>query len=216
MRYTQLGATLLFPLALIGAGCGGSKSKSYPLDASVGSPDLVSVSQDTSAVSSDLATDSGDTAAAGADLATVALDSSLAGVADAPGAPLTISPIDLDFGTVTVGVTTSTHTITVTAQTDITIRGYGVSAGGIQIGIQTCYGVFLRAGDSCTMEVTLTAETSGQISGSIEIAVFGSKNTYGVPFTALAVPSDVIEVADGSGIGLDSGPWDARASNALE
>ena len=144
--------------------------------------------------------------------------------ADAPDAslsPLTMSPAVLDFGTVTVGVTTLTQTITVTAQTSIHVQGVGYSNVGVRFGIDTCYDAFLLAGETCSMEVTLTAEASGQVSGIILIGIFQSNVDYSVPFTALAVSLDVGTTVDGAEMrmdsGADTGPWfDAISDTSLD
>jgi hypothetical protein len=129
---------------------------------------------------------------------------------DAPLPPLTMSPTVVDFGTVTVGVSTPTQTITFTAQAGVWINGVGgLEPAGVLIGPDTCYGARLRAGDSCTLEMTFTAESSGQISGEVCVGIctqisgqvcVGS-TMYCMSFTAMAVSLDAGTTVDGLAAG---------------
>ena len=125
---------------------------------------------------------------------------------DAPLPPITMSPALVDFGTVTVGVTTPSQTITVTAQTSIHVMGDGYSNVGVRFGIDTCYDATLLAGETCTIEVTLTAEAIGQVSGIILVGIYQSSVDYEVSFTAMAVSLDAGATVDVAEMSLDSIP----------
>ncbi len=93
-------------------------------------------------------------------------------VLDATGTavlPITITPVSVSFGALTVGTTSSSHTVTLTNHTAGSLSLTIGASGDFAAGGGTC-SASLGAGASCTFGVTFTPTTTGAVSGAATVA----------------------------------------------
>jgi len=103
------------------------------------------------------------------------------------GSQLTVNSTTLDFGSMTVG-TTSTRTVsaTVSGSLKVTISQLGVTGSGFSVsGISLP--LTLIPGQSASITVSLDPQTSGSISGSLNILSDATNSSVPVGLTAVAV-----------------------------
>jgi hypothetical protein len=119
---------------------------------------------------------------------------------DAPGSPqsasltgtgtqIALSPASLDFGTVTVGVTSPTQTVTVTnvGTTVVTFTGItlvGTNKSDYLIPSKTC-GSSLAAGANCTVKVAFKPTATGTRKATLNVADDGGGSPQTVALTGI-------------------------------
>lgn len=106
-------------------------------------------------------------------------------------ATLSVSPTSLDLGSANVGKTTAVKTLTVTNQSstrDALVTGLGVVNGASDFGQSNDCGSRIAAGQSCTVNVTLTPTSGGARQGSL--AVISAAGTVTASLTGTGTVPD--------------------------
>lgn len=87
-----------------------------------------------------------------------------------PAAQLTVTPSQLNFGSIAVGSDSSPQTLTVSNPGIASLQGLAAAAtGSFSVGSGSC-GSALAAGSSCSFTVTFTPKAAGNQSGSVTIS----------------------------------------------
>ncbi len=87
----------------------------------------------------------------------------------------TVTPTPFSFGTTAVGTPTASHTFTVTNTGGVDSGTLAVSLGGLDatqfaIGTDSCDGMILAGGATCTIEVTYSPTSAGDHAGTLSVA----------------------------------------------
>ena len=97
---------------------------------------------------------------------------------------LSIAPSSYSFGSVSLGQTSAPTTFTVTNGLCVTttaltvaLTGAGASAFAVVAASDTCSGVTLAPGTSCTLAVTFSPNNSGAVFASLEVAALSGGKT---------------------------------------
>lgn len=93
--------------------------------------------------------------------------------------PVSLSPRELDFGTVAVGTTSAAQTVTLTNGGSVSVTGVSIGASaGFAISSTTC-GTSVAAGANCTIAVTFAPKASGSVDGTLTVtdSALGSPQT---------------------------------------
>ena len=149
---------------------------------------------------------------AGGNVATLVVSSSTSGVASVSvplngtgqiASGLTVTPTQLSFGTVSLGLTSAAQTVTVTDTSTVAASGFtmGVSGqiGSSQFGVaqSTCGGT-LAAGASCTAGVTFAPTATGATTGVLTFASTAMTTPATVPLSGTGAAGAAIGVTPGS------------------
>jgi hypothetical protein len=103
-----------------------------------------------------------------------------------PPTQLTLNPTSLNFGNVAVGVASSPQTVTVSNNTGVAITVPAISTTGTGYSQTNNCPASLVAGNSCTVNVTLTPATPGPAPGTLNVG------TQTVSLTGTGISSTVL------------------------
>jgi hypothetical protein len=103
------------------------------------------------------------------------LAANLAGVAVSGGDSLEVTPNPLDFGEVTMGITSAPRTLMVRHVGDkaVTFKSVSLAPTSFAISRNGCDGRTLAGGESCPIEVTFTPETTGASTAVLVVSTGG-------------------------------------------
>ena len=158
--------------------------------------------------------ESGDPTESGADFLIADAAARVPVVTTAGSAGLLISPTGLDFGEVTVGVTSPQQTVDITnvGSSPVVMSGAGGAPGGDFGAGQTCQGTTLNPGESCQMFVTYTPTTTGPATGTS--AGTWNDQSYSIALQGTGVVL-VIEVDIDVNPGSESNPINLKSKGVV-
>jgi len=193
------------PLANLGFQITGPAASSFATGATTCGPTLANGASCTVAVIFDPST-------AGGIAAAIVASSATLGVAQVTvplngtgqiASGLTVTPTQLSFGIVSVGLNSTAQTVTVTNTSNVAASGFTVDVSG-QIGssqfsaAQSTCGSSLAAGASCTVGVTFAPAATGATTGVLTFASTAMATPATVPLSGTGVASAAIGVTPGS------------------
>ncbi len=117
----------------------------------------------------------------------VAGDTVVALTGNAVAAEATVSPASLSFSNTVLGETTAAQAVTVTNTGNLPFTVASVVSSGDFADTNTCAGITLAAGDSCSINVTFTPTVDGTRTGSVTITSDAAGSPQTIALTGSAV-----------------------------
>ncbi len=100
-------------------------------------------------------------------------------------APLTVTPLQLQFPTAQVGSSSAPATATITNRSGNTVTGLALSLSGDYSNLTTC-GTSLAAGASCQVAITFAPTTAGLRNGTLAVTYSGQAAPASATLSAMA------------------------------